>query len=216
MKSILIIGGAAGARIATNIFRKTHPYSLLYYVECFAEEIILNRLYSTVEKSLEHIKQTDVDYFIATGDNKLRRKHYELIKNYTGKEPINCIHPTATVEAKRIGFGNLICANAVVHIDSIVGNGTIINTSSVVEHDCVIEDFAQISPNATLCGYVVVGENSFISAGSTIIPKILIGSNSMVAAGAVVKENVPNDVMVAGVPSRIKKNYNEKLQHTNL
>jgi len=211
MKSILIIGGAAGARIATNIFKKTHPYFFIYYVECFAEEIISNRLYSTVEKSLEHLKQTDVEYFIATGDNKLRRKHYEMIKDYTNKEPINCIHPSAVVEAKKIGFGNLICPKAVVHMDSIIGNGTIINTSAVIEHDCVIQDFAQVSPNATLCGYVVIGENCFISAGSTIIPKILIGNNSTVAAGAVVKENVPENVMVAGIPSRIKKNYNEKL-----
>lgn len=211
-KSILIIGGSAGAKIATNIFKKTHPYHTLYYVECFADEIITNRIYSTVEKSLEHIKKTDVDYFIATGDNYLRRAHYELIKNYTNKEPINCIHPTAIVEAKEMGHGNLICPNAVIHIDSIIGNCTILNTSSVIEHDCYVGDFAQISPNATLCGYVTIGENSFISANSTVIPKKCIGKDSVVAAGSVVKEDVPPNVMVAGVPSKIKKtNLNEKI-----
>jgi acetyltransferase EpsM len=204
-KSILIVGGSAGAKIATNIFKMTHPHHVLYYIECFADEIQINRLYSTVEKSLDYLKKTNVDYFIATGDNILRKKHYELIKSYTKKEPINCIHPTAVVETKRFGHGNLVCPNAVIHIDSNIGNCTIINTGSVVEHDCWVGDFSQISPNATLCGYVQVGENCFISAGSTIIPKVLIGNNSTVAAGSVVREDVPPNVMVAGVPAKIKK-----------
>jgi acetyltransferase EpsM len=204
-KSILIVGGSAGAKIATNIFKLTHPHHVLYYIECFADEIQINRLYSTVEKSLDYLKKTNVDYFIATGDNILRKKHYELIKSYTKKEPINCIHPTAVVETKRFGHGNLVCPNAVIHIDSNIGNCTIINTGSVVEHDCWVGDFSQISPNATLCGYVQVGENCFISAGSTIIPKVLIGNNSTVAAGSVVREDVPPNVMVAGVPAKVKK-----------
>jgi acetyltransferase EpsM len=204
-KSILIVGGSAGAKIATNIFKMTHPHHVLYYVECFADEIQINRLYSTVEKSLEHLKSPNIDYFIATGDNILRKKHYELIKEHTKKEPINCIHPTAVVESKRLGHGNLICPNAVIHVDSIIGDCTIINTGSVVEHDCWVGDFSQISPNATLCGYVQVGENCFISAGSTIIPKVLIGNNSTVAAGSVVREDVPPNVMVAGVPAKVKK-----------
>ena len=205
-KSILIIGGSAGAKIATNIFKKTHPYHILYYVECFADEIQINRLYSKVEKSLDYIKKNNVEYFIATGDNSLRKKHYELIKDYTKKEPINCIHPSAVVEAKRLGHGNLVCPNAVVHVDASIGNCTIINTGSVVEHDCWVDDFTQISPNATLCGYVHIGENCFISAGCTIIPKIIVGDNSIVAAGSVVTEDVPPNVMVAGVPAKVKKN----------
>jgi serine acetyltransferase len=74
-----------------------------------------------------------------------------------------------------------------------------------VEHDCLIEDYAQVSPGTTLCGYVKVGKRSFISANSTLIPHIEVGEDSIVAAGAVVIENVPNRVMVAGVPSKIKK-----------
>lgn len=211
-KSIFIIGGSAGAKIATEIFSKTHPQHILYYVECFAEEIIINRLYSTVDKCLDHLLLPNVDYFIATGDNKMRQEHYELIKNYTKKEPLNCIHPSAIVASKRIGNGNLICPNAVIHVDAEVGDCTIINTGSIIEHDCLVEDFSQISPNATLCGYVRVGKKCFISASATIIPKITIGDESVVAAGSVVIEDVPPYVLVAGAPSKIKKHYkNEKI-----
>jgi acetyltransferase EpsM len=206
-KSILIVGGSSGAKIATNIFKMTHPHHVLYYAECFADEIQINRLYSTVEKSLEYIKKSNVDYFIATGDNLIRKKHYELIKSYTKKEPINCTHPSAIISTKKIGNGNLICPNAVIHVDAYIGDCTIINTGSIVEHDCHIDSFSQISPNVTLCGYVKIGESSFISASSTIIPNIKVGNDSTVAAGSVVIEDVPSNVMVAGVPSKIKKYY---------
>ena len=206
-KSILIVGGSSGAKIATNIFKMTHPHHVLYYAECFADEIQINRLYSTVEKSLDYIKKSNVDYFIATGDNLIRKKHYELIKSYTKKEPINCIHPSAIISTKKIGNGNLICPNAVIHVDAYIGDCTIINTGSIVEHDCHIDSFSQISPNVTLCGYVKIGESSFISASSTIIPNIKVGNDSTVAAGSVVIGDVPSNVMVAGVPSKIKKYY---------
>jgi hypothetical protein len=52
---------------------------------------------------------------------------------------------------------------------------------------------------------VTIGENSFIGAASTIIPGINVDKNSIVAAGSVVIENTPDNVMVAGVPSKIKK-----------
>jgi acetyltransferase-like isoleucine patch superfamily enzyme len=76
----------------------------------------------------------------------------------------------------------------------------------VIEHDCYLGDFSQISPNTTLCGYVHIGDNCFISAGSTLIPKVSVGNNSIIAAGSVVIDDVPPNVMVAGVPSKIKKN----------
>ena len=125
----------------------------------------------------------------------------------TKKEPINCIHPSAIISTKKIGNGNLICPNSVIHVDAYIGDCTIINTGSIVEHDCYVDSFSQISPNVTLCGYVKIGESSFISASSTIIPNIKIGHNSTVAAGSVVIEDVPSNVMVAGVPSKIKKYY---------
>jgi len=154
---------------------------------------------------LDTLKDENIEYFIATGDNELRKKHYELIKNYTNKEPINCIHPKSLIETSKIGHGNLICPNAVIHIDASIHNCTIINTGSIIEHDCNVNSFSQISPNTTLCGYVNIGQGSFIGASSTLIPKISVGNDSIVAAGSVVTKDVQSHTMVAGVPAKIKK-----------
>jgi acetyltransferase-like isoleucine patch superfamily enzyme len=52
---------------------------------------------------------------------------------------------------------------------------------------------------------VSIGEYCFIGAGSTIIPNKQISNKSLVAAGSVVIDYVPQNVMVAGIPAKIKK-----------
>ncbi|UII24039.1 sugar O-acetyltransferase [Fulvivirga ligni] len=52
---------------------------------------------------------------------------------------------------------------------------------------------------------VTVKENAWIGAAATILPGVTIGVNSVVAAGAVVTQDVPDNVVVAGVPARIIK-----------
>jgi len=49
-----------------------------------------------------------------------------------------------------------------------------------------------------------------VGVNSTIFPGVTVGSQSMVAAGSVVRQPVPDKVMVAGVPAEIKKRFNEK------
>ena len=48
-------------------------------------------------------------------------------------------------------------------------------------------------------------KDAFLGIGATVIPDIEIGKGTIVAAGAVVTQNVPPNVLVAGVPAVIKK-----------
>ena len=41
--------------------------------------------------------------------------------------------------------------------------------------------------------------------GAIILPGCVIGDNCVVAAGSVVVNDIPNNVMVADVPAKIKK-----------
>ncbi len=46
------------------------------------------------------------------------------------------------------------------------------------------------------------GRGSFVGANVTVLPGVRIGAGSFVAAGSVVTEDVPDGVLVAGVPAR--------------
>lgn len=52
---------------------------------------------------------------------------------------------------------------------------------------------------------ILIKKNAWIGAGATILPGVTIGENSVVAAGAVVSKNVPDHVVVAGIPAKIIK-----------
>src|SRR5208283_4380849 len=50
-----------------------------------------------------------------------------------------------------------------------------------------------------------VGNDVWLGANSVIFPNINVGNGSVVGAGAVVKHDVPEYAIVAGVPARILK-----------
>ena len=55
-----------------------------------------------------------------------------------------------------------------------------------------------------------IKEGSWIGTNSVIIGNIIIGKGSVVAANSVVTKNVPNFCVVAGVPAKIIKKYNQE------
>lgn len=209
-KNIIIFGGSAGAEISQEIFLQSYMNCNIFFSDTYKtihnEDRILN-----YEEAIYKIINEGFDYFIATGDNFMRAKHHKTIKEKTNKEPLNCIHKSAVVSPSSIiGYGNLICPLSLLHTNSIIGNCTIINSGSIIEHDCMVNDYSQISPNTTLCGRVKISEYSFIGASSVVLPNLHISKYSVVGAGSVVTDYVTENVMVAGVPAKIKKtNYYE-------
>jgi acetyltransferase EpsM len=148
--------------------------------------------------------EPDSNLIVAVGDNAVRAMKYD----YYGKQVniAKVIHPNALVASSAsVGNGSVLFARAVLNAGAKVGENAVINTGAIIEHDCVIDDHAQICPGAVLTGGVQVGEGAFVSAGATVIPGIKIGQWSVIAAGSVVIEDVPDGVMVAGCPAKLKR-----------
>ncbi len=57
-----------------------------------------------------------------------------------------------------------------------------------------------------------VGDNVLVGANAVVIEGVQIGSGSVVAAGAIVTQDVPENVVVAGVPARIIKEIDAQTQ----
>jgi acetyltransferase-like isoleucine patch superfamily enzyme len=54
---------------------------------------------------------------------------------------------------------------------------------------------------------VSIGSGSWLGAGAVVLPGACIGRNVVVAAGSVVRGNIPDHCVVAGVPARIVREY---------
>ncbi len=153
------------------------------------------------ETAFEAIKKHG--YFIAVGDNAVRKKIYE---DLTAKHfvTVNAIHassiidPSVTLSAN----GIMIAANVSINPLANIGTGAICNTSCVIEHECVVGEFAHIGPGAVLCGNVMIGNGTFVGANAVIKQGIIVGANAMIGAGAVVVKDVPDNVKVIGVPAK--------------
>jgi acetyltransferase-like isoleucine patch superfamily enzyme len=56
---------------------------------------------------------------------------------------------------------------------------------------------------------VTIKRKAWIGAGATILPGVTVGENAVVAAGAVVSKDVPDNMIVGGIPARIIKRISE-------
>jgi UDP-perosamine 4-acetyltransferase len=78
----------------------------------------------------------------------------------------------------------------------------VVNTGAILDHDVVIGAHTFIAPGAVLCGEVAIGSGAFIGAGATLLPGIKVGDDAIVAAGALVRYDVLDGEIHAGVPAR--------------
>lgn len=56
---------------------------------------------------------------------------------------------------------------------------------------------------------ITIGDNVWIGGHAVINPGVTVGNNVVIAAGAVVTKDVPNNVVVAGVPAKVIRRLDE-------
>ena len=61
----------------------------------------------------------------------------------------------------------------------------------------------------TYWNLIDIKDNCFIGAGAQILAGVSVGPNAIVAAGAVVNTDVPEGVIVGGVPAKVIGKYED-------
>lgn len=126
-------------------------------------------------------------------------------------------------EETNIGCYVKVGSNTIIDGNVTIGNNVNIQTSVYIPPKCIIEEDVFIAPRVCFTNDkyppskrlegVIIRRGTVIGANAILISGITIGERAVIAAGAVVTVNVPNDVVVAGVPAKIistREKFDEK------
>ena len=138
------------------------------------------------------------------------------------KRDINArIEPGAVIRDQvEIGDNAVIMMGAVINIGAEIGAGTMIDMGAILGGRAIVGKNSHVGAGAVLAGVIEpasaepvrVSDNVLIGANAVVIEGVQIGSGSVVAAGAIVTQDVPENVVVAGVPARIIKEIDSQTQ----
>ena len=206
---ILVVGAGGHAKVVLDILERMGMYEMVGLLDDNADRQGMSHAGHKVIGTLEALPQLRREgvqgAIIALGDNVRRRQVY-LQAEEAGFTMVSAIHPSVQVGARVvIGGGTLMVAGAVVNADADIGVNVILNTGATVDHDCCIGAHVHLSPGVHLAGRVSIGELTHVGIGAVVLPNRRIGKHCIVGAGAVVRDDVPDNVVVVGVPARVLK-----------
>lgn len=120
--------------------------------------------------------------------------------------------PFYTDFGKNITIGENVFINACCHFQD--HGGVVIGDGCQIGHNVVFATLNHgLSPEERKHTYpapIVLGKNVWVGSNSTILQGVTIGDNAVVAAGAVVNKNVPDNVVVGGVPAKFIKKITDE------
>ena len=176
--------------------------------------------YVTTGKALN---TEEIHRFMNKMSDEARRITFELNGSYHTQEEVRSLlsrlfghdvdsslrvfPPFYTDFGKNIHIGKNVFINACCHFQDhggvTLGDGCQIGHNVVfatLNHGMAPEDRGTTYPAP-----IRLGKNVWVGSNATILQGVSIGDNSIVAAGAVVTRDVPENVIVAGVPAKIIK-----------
>lgn len=150
------------------------------------------------------VSRGELDGVALSFHSEVRKRVHERIKAAFGLRIVPLVDPRAIVGMDvTIGDGALIEAGAVIGPGTIVGEGAIIDIGVTVAHDCHLGAFSHLSPGCALSGVVCLTENVLVGVGAAINSTVTIGRNVIITPGAAVMNDIPDDVVVGGVPAKV-------------
>lgn len=142
---------------------------------------------------------------IHIGTDTLIGRHCTLSVGYGPDQPM--LPPRGLVVGDRCVIGARACITAHSSItigdDVWFGKDVFVSDASHGYQDPETPIGLQLGPHQP----VSIGDGSWIGHGAIILPGTTIGRNVVVAAGSVVRGDVPDHAVVAGVPAKVVRSY---------
>lgn len=101
------------------------------------------------------------------------------------------------------------------------GQDIVIGGDTIVGNNCIIYNGVTIGVSGKLIKkdgllqqeklYPKIGNNCIIYTGAKVLGNISVGDNVIIGANSVVLNDIPNSVIVAGIPAKLIKTHNYSL-----
>lgn len=141
----------------------------------------------------------------------IRRKVYKKFFLSFG-EGVSISTHTYFYHPEKISLGNNVYVNSFCYINGVggvsIGDNTLIGTFCMIhsaDHKTRLKDGRLNASTGHVYLKTVISDNCWIAAHCCILAGSRIGGSSVIAAGSVVKNEIPEKVLSAGVPAKVVK-----------
>lgn len=129
------------------------------------------------------------------------------------------IEPGAVIrDYVKLGPKAIVMMGAVINLGANIGQETMIDMNAIVGGRAIIGDRCHIGAGAVIAGVieppsaepVIIEDDVLIGANAVILEGVKVHRGAIVAAGAVVTKDVPENMIVTGVPAKVVKERDEQ------
>lgn len=113
------------------------------------------------------------------------------------------IHSSTTIAPNaRIGYGCVLCPEALVSCDTILGTFVTMNVYASVGHDSHLGDGCTMSGHADVMGNARLGRGVFMGSHASVLRGVSVGDFARIGANSLVIRKVHERATMVGVPAK--------------
>lgn len=199
-----------------------HPTAIVDKEAVIGENVYIGE-YSIIRKSIIE-DNCFIDAHVIVNDHVVIKKNTRIEPNsYIGANGVAWIWDDNGQRVVQPQFGGVVIGEdcfigsdvsivrGSVNENTMIGNGTLIAHGSKIGHGSRIEELCHFANNVSLAGNSKVGKRSFLGAACVLSSHVSIADDTIVGAGAVVTKSFSEEnIILAGVPAKIKNNNSHK------
>lgn len=205
-KPVLILGTGSFAIEIADVISEIPGIVLAGFVENMERSHCAEPLVGKPVYWVDELARMATTHRVVCGLGTTHRRKFIRQAEAFGCEFATIVHTTARVSrTAKLGPGTVVSAGVIIAAYTELGAHVIVNRAATIGHHTRVGDFVTIGPGVNLAGNCHIADAVYIGIGATIIDHVSIGPCAVVGAGAVVTEDVPERVLVVGVPAKILK-----------
>lgn len=213
-KPLVIIGaGSVGGHIAFNLNEYLlEEYEVLGFLDDDAKKHNKEIFGFPVLGPVDHIAilNKDLAVIIGIAFPSMKQKIIARLTTLGNFEFPSLIAKSAWISNKVfIDKGVIIYPGCSLNYGCHIGAFVVINMNCALGHDCTIGSYSSLAPAVNLAGHTKLGVGVDMGIGASTKQEVQIGNNSIVGGKSMLINNIPENVVVAGVPAKIIKSNNE-------